>query len=133
MAIKVVLDTNIAVSSFLSEYGNPTKIIDLFYDKKIAVYYNENIIEEYKDVLSRKEFKISPEKIGKFINAVRRIGVYLNPPESVIEMPDESDRIFYDTAKSAGAWLITGNIKHYPFEPFIITANIFFEKANFII
>jgi len=41
--------------------------------------------------------------------------------ESNIPMPDESDRIFYDTAKQSGSILITGNTKHFPDEPFIMT------------
>jgi hypothetical protein len=40
-------------------------------------------------------------------------------------MPDETDRKFYDTAKAAGAMLITGNTKHYPDEPFILTPAAF--------
>jgi hypothetical protein len=36
-------------------------------------------------------------------------------------MPDEDDRVFYDTAKTAGAYLIPGNTKHFPQEPFILT------------
>ena len=44
----------------------------------------------------------------------------IEPAASDIPMIDETDRIFYDTAKAAGATLITGNIKHYPAEPFIM-------------
>jgi len=36
-------------------------------------------------------------------------------------MTDETDRVFYDTAKASGAILITGNIRHYPAMPFIMT------------
>jgi predicted nucleic acid-binding protein len=36
-------------------------------------------------------------------------------------MPDEEDRKFYNVAKSSGAFLITGNIKHFPPESFIVT------------
>jgi len=130
MAIKVVLDTNILVSALINEFGKPRKIIDLFYDKTISVYYSYDIIEEYKEVLSRKEFDINTEKIGKIINAIRRIGIFIDPRKSIFEMADESDRIFYDTAKSAKSWLITGNIKHYPVAPFIITVSDFCEKFN---
>ena len=35
-------------------------------------------------------------------------------------MPDEDDRVFYDTAVKAEAYLITGNKKHFPLEPFIV-------------
>jgi len=46
---------------------------------------------------------------------------------SNIPLPDESDRIFYDTAKENGTILITGNTKHYPNEAFIVT------PANFLV
>lgn len=128
MAIKVVLDTNILVSALINENGKPRKILNLFYDKEILVYYSDNIIEEYKEVLSRKELGINPEKIGKVINAIRKIGLRVEPLKSDFEMPDESDRIFYDTAKSTGAWLLTGNMKHYPAENFVITVSDFCEK-----
>jgi hypothetical protein len=36
-------------------------------------------------------------------------------------MADESDRKFFDAAKTCGAVLITGNKKHYPPEPFILS------------
>jgi hypothetical protein len=35
-------------------------------------------------------------------------------------MPDETDRKFYDVAQSVNAWLITGNIRHYPPDPFVM-------------
>ena len=69
MAVKAVLDTNILVSALINEKGKPRKILGLFYDRKILVYYSDGIIEEYKEVLSRKEFDINPEKIGKVVSA----------------------------------------------------------------
>ena len=128
MAIKVVLDTNILVSALINEKGKPRKILNLFYDKEILVYYSDDIIEEYKEVLSRKELGINPEKVGKVINAIRKIGLRVEPLQSNFEMPDESDRIFYDTAQLTSSWLITGNVKHYPDENFIITVSDFCEK-----
>ena len=99
MAIKVVFDTNVLVSALINENGKPRKILNLFYDKEILVYYSSEIIEEYKDVLSRKELGINPEKIGKIINAIRKIGLHVQPTKSIFKMPDENDRIFYDAAK----------------------------------
>ena len=128
MAIKVVLDTNILVSALINEKGKPRKILNLFYDKEILVYYSDDIIEEYKEVLSRKELGINPEKVGKVINAIRKIGLRVEPLQSNFEMPDESDRIFYDTAQLTSSWLITGNVKHYPDENFITTVSDFCEK-----
>ena len=45
-------------------------------------------------------------------------------------MLDEDDRVFYDIAKIAGAYLITGNLKHYPSKPFILTPSVFLKKIG---
>ena len=41
---------------------------------------------------------------------------------------DAADRVFYDVAKASEAELITGNIKHYPKEPFIISPAAFMSS-----
>jgi len=50
---RVVLDTNILVSSLLTS-GPPAAIIDLIADGKITPFYSSPILREYKTVLSRK-------------------------------------------------------------------------------
>lgn len=127
MAVKIVLDTNILVSSFIHDDGKPKKIVDLIFDGKFLICYNRIILEEYKDVLSRKQFNFTRSEIGAVINLIRQVGIVIDPISNNIDMPDEDDRIFYDTAHSADAWLITGNIRHFPDEDFIITANEFCE------
>ena len=131
MSLKCVLDTNIIISAAISEEGYPAKIFDAAVNKEIKLYVSEDIISEYKDVLSRDYFKISREKVGKMINIVRKLGIMTIPEISAFYMEDESDRIFYDTAQSVEAWLITGNIKHYPKKDFIITPAYFCRKYKF--
>ena len=42
-----------------------------------------------------------------------------------IELPDPKDSVFYEVAmeerKEEDAYLVTGNIKHFPEKPFIVT------------
>jgi predicted nucleic acid-binding protein len=76
---------------------------------------------EYIQVLARPHFNFSPEKQQYFIEGIKRVGRLITPIPNKILLPDESDRIFYDTAKESGAILITGNIKHYPSENLIVT------------
>jgi putative PIN family toxin of toxin-antitoxin system len=128
--MNVVLDTNIIVSAALSPDGNPAKIIALIPEKEIQVYYGIGILSEYKDVLSRPRLRIPAEIQRRIINAVLRAGILLEPIAGTIPLPDETDRIFYDTAKEAGAILITGNIKHYPAESFITTPSQFLKGEN---
>lgn len=41
----------------------------------------------------------------------------------MIEMPDEDDRVFYEVCLSKeDSFLVTGNLKHFPKEPQVITA-----------
>ncbi len=49
--MKVVVDTNIFVSSFFG--GNPKKIIDLWKEGKISLCVSKNILDEYIEVLQR--------------------------------------------------------------------------------
>ena len=49
--MKVVIDTNIFVSSFFG--GNPWRIIDLWKKGKIILCLSKDILDEYTDVLQR--------------------------------------------------------------------------------
>ena len=126
--IKVVLDTNILVSALWTHIGNPSKIVDMFFTDKIYVYYNLKIMEEYQDVLTRPKLNFPSEKISWLLNRIKEKGILINAEKSTISMIDETDRKFYDTAKTAGAILITGNIKHYSGESFIVSPADFIQK-----
>ena len=125
---KVILDTNIIVSALISPLGNPAKILSLFFNGEIQIYYNDDIMAEYEDVLSRPALKINPEKVGRFIEILRETGAFIKPITSDIHMVDESDRIFYDTAQESDAIIITGNTRHYPTEDFILTPHQFLNN-----
>ena len=121
--IQIVLDTNIVISAALSPLGNPAKVIKFIKNNEdIQLYYNAVIFAEYKKVLAYKRLNLPQEEQEKALEAIIDMGVIHEPTtKSNITLPDESDRIFYDTAKSANAYLVTGNIKHYPpNEPFIL-------------
>ena len=72
-------------------------------------------ISEYWRVLHRPKFRFHPSQVSRLIDDIVRtdIAVEANIPNTT-PMPDEEDRKFYDVAKSSGAFLITGNIKHFP-------------------
>ena len=52
-------------------------------------------------------------------------GVYVDAQELDIDLPDPKDRIFYEVVmeerKAEDAYLVTGNIRHFPLEPYIVT------------
>jgi len=124
---RVVFDTNVIVSASLSRNGNPANIYKMFLTGTIALFYCEEILAEYVDVLYRPHLKILPSDADIIMAAVRQHGKKVIVTPSISPMPDEDDRVFYDIAKIAGAFLITGNIKHYPSEKFILTPSAFLE------
>ena len=128
----VVIDTNILVSSVLSPNGSPAQVMILISFKELQPFYCSEILNEYRRVLAYERLNISIQTQNKAIESIINLGILIEPPVSSIHMPDEADRIFYDTAKASGAILITGNIKHFPHEPFIMTPAEFLEKANII-
>jgi len=57
--MKVVIDTNVFVSSFFG--GNPRKIIDFWKKGKIILCLSKDILDEYVDVLHRVGLKEEEE------------------------------------------------------------------------
>jgi len=117
--VKVVLDTNILVSSLLTA-GPPAVIVDLIADRKIIPYYSNPILQEYWDVLSRKKFGFDSVQITRLIDDIVRTGIAVEGKQLDTNI-NEDDRIFYEAAVEAMAYLITGNIRHFPKESFITT------------
>ena len=123
--MKVVVDTNVLVSAILAN-GPPAAIVDMIADGKLRPFYNDYIISEYWDVLHRPKFGFLSLQINRLLDTIVKTGVAVdvNIP-STISMTDEEDRKFYDVAKISHACLISGNIKHFPKEPFIATPAVF--------
>jgi putative PIN family toxin of toxin-antitoxin system len=130
MNIMVVLDTNIIVSAFWSKNGNPKRILDLVLEKRVLLAYDHRILAEYTTVLNRPKFNFSPSDITDLLNEIKRNGIAITALPNNAEFTDESVRKFYEVAKSCNAILITGNLKHFPDEPFIMTATEFLEKLS---
>ena len=119
--MRVVLDTNVVVSAFLSPQGKPAAILRMALSHGLDMCVNTAILAEYEQVLCRPKFtgRISPTLIQRFFEIVYTLGTKVDCAPSHISLPDEDDRKFYDTAKAAGAILVTGNKKHYPDEAFV--------------
>ena len=124
---RAVLDTNILVSALMSPSGSPAKVYKMFLAETVVLVFSEEILAEYKDVLYRPHLRIPADDANKVLEAIRQYGELVEPVTSIDYMVDEDDRVFYDTAKSAAAFLITGNTRHYPEESFITTPTKFLE------
>lgn len=125
MVFYAVIDTNVLVSSLLKRDSIPAKILDLVISGIIVPLFNEEILEEYAEVISRKEFGFSVEDIGKLLNFIAQNGLLLEKTAVQETLPDPDDAVFYEIVMSArknrDAYLVTGNIRHFPAKNFVVT------------
>ena len=127
--MKIVVDTNVIVSALMNANGIPAGILALILNGKLKILYDNRIIFEYIDVLSRKEFYFESETIDNLINYFKNEGDYVNAEFTRIKFTDETDKKFYEVFKSGEAqFLITGNKKHFPKDKAIISPREFFSS-----
>lgn len=121
-----VLDTNVLVSALLNKSSVPAMILDEAADGSIAPLYDDDILAEYEDVLHRKKFPFAERDIRAVIEAIKSRGIHVEAGAVDVTLPDMDDVIFYavvmEKRKETDAYLVTGNLKHFLKEPFIVTA-----------
>ena len=120
-----VIDTNVVVSAALKHSSIPGAIIDLAFNGQIIPVLNREIESEYRNVLARPKFHLTKDIIEAILDSFHETGLYIEAEELEIILPDSKDIVFYEVVmeerKSEDAYLVTGNIKHFPIEPFIVT------------
>ena len=123
--IYAVVDTNVIVSAMLSsnKTSNPNIVVRALNTGLITPLYNDIIINEYKEVLSRPQFKLNQYQIEFFIETLKKFGIKTEAVRVNCELfPDRDDVVFYAVRMAVDdSYLVTGNIKHFPKKPFVVT------------
>ena len=122
--IYAVIDTNVLVSALITH--NPeaatAKVVRLLLNQGFIPMYDGNIIAEYEDVLHRPKFPILPDVADALISEILGCGLEVSRIAFEEPMPDEDDRVFYEVTLSKNdSFLVTGNLKHYPVSPQVIS------------
>jgi len=124
----VVLDTNILVSALINPRGVPATILSLLLNGKLTVLYDNRILEEYRDVLSRQKFHFKKNLILQLLDYVRHEGEFIAVEPLRAPSVSEDDKMFYEVAKTGKAqFLVTGNKKHFPSEDMVRTPKEFVD------
>jgi putative PIN family toxin of toxin-antitoxin system len=112
----VVLDTNVIVSAGIKPSGAPAKIVmDWVLEGQVQIVTCPLIADEYRRVIGRPKFRRFgfPPLWLEFL-----IEESLQLSDTALtwarQLPDENDLPFLALAHQAGAWLVTGNLKHFP-------------------
>ena len=122
--VYAVIDTNVIVSALLSRHSDAATVRVLESISKVGIcpLYNQEIIDEYRDVLSRPKFCFPQNLINLIINRIVKIGQDSTRIHSDETFPDSKDVVFYEVALSKeDAYLVTGNTKHFPNSPIVVT------------
>jgi putative PIN family toxin of toxin-antitoxin system len=131
--MKVVVDTNIFVSSFFGE--NPRKIIDLWKNEKITLYLSNVILDEYVDVLRRiglKEEDELEELLSLFSRGFNIVFTTKTPKIKIIKNDPDDDKFIECAVALEAQTIITGDKKVLALKEYmgirILTPQKFLEK-----
>ena len=122
--IYAVIDTNVFVSALLSRHPDSAtvQVVNTIFKNGICPLYNSEIIAEYQEVLHRNKFCFPSEAIDSIIKTVQDNGINAERIHSSEYFPDPKDIVFYEVALSKDdAYLVTGNKKHFPQTPIVVT------------
>ena len=134
MSQYAVIDTNVLISGMLKKNSIPNIILSKALIGNIVPLINEEILTEYREVTARPKFHFPQESVKNLLAAIIRRGLWQDAESLEIELPDEKDRVFYETIvagrKRFDAYLVTGNLKHFPTEEFVVTPHQMLEISG---
>ncbi len=136
MKIYAVFDTNILVSAMISKRSDTAVVLalDTLLNDEVTPLYNDEIIKEYNDVLHREKFHLPEALVNSVIDHIQTAGIPSNRVHSNEVFPDADDVVFYEVALSQeDSFLVTGNTKHLPKTPIVVTPLEFLKKIGKIL
>jgi len=119
-----VIDTNVFVSAYITQYDDAAtrKVYEYIVTGKIIPVYNDEIIKEYDEVLSRPKFHLEKSDVDDLVLLILTKGISATRMLYDGEMIDPKDRVFYEISLSVeGSFLVTGNLKHFPTTPQVVS------------
>lgn len=132
MAYLAVFDTNVLVSALLSKNANAStvRVVESLFSGHLIPVFNDEILAEYEEVLHRSKFRFPEAIVHNLIQALIQNGISTERVKTDEAVLDTKDVIFYEVVLAKcqeDAYLITGNGKHFPRRPFIVTPNEMLE------
>lgn len=125
MKYYAIIDTNVLVSAMLKMGSVPGKVLEEALSGDIIPVLNDEILAEYEDVLNRPKFRFEKRAVRVFLEELRKRAVYAEAGLIEEVIPDPKDIVFYavlmEKRKDEEAYLVTGNLKHFPMRTYIVT------------
>ena len=113
--MRIVLDTNIYISSLISEKGNPARIVRWWLEGEFDVLVSQPIIDEILRVtgyerIQKKYAKVRENRL-EYAALISEQALWIEPNEKLdVIAADESDNRYVECAVAGGAqYIITGD------------------------
>lgn len=135
MQYYAVIDTNVLVSAMLKVTSVPGQIANKALLGEIIPLLCDEIVAEYREVLSRPKFKFNPKAVEVFIEGIIDRGIFVDAGPADEILPDPKDVVFYEVVmegrrENEETYLVTGNLKHFPVKSFIVTPKEMLDIVN---
>jgi putative PIN family toxin of toxin-antitoxin system len=115
LALRLVVDTNVLVSAALKPESLQRTVVLVAITKPARLYVSQPILDEYADVLARRELRIRKGQRMQLLQLIRNRSAIVVPRYRLEVTSDPDDNRFIECADAARAdYLITGNLKHFP-------------------
>ncbi|MCJ7432105.1 MAG: putative toxin-antitoxin system toxin component, PIN family, partial [Anaerolineales bacterium] len=132
LMLLIVLDTNVLVSGMLNVKGSPGKVLDLILGNQIQVVYDNRILGEYEEVLTRPELRLDQNKVIGVVDHIELSGIIIEPNDLPKDgYTDLDDIMFAEVFITSNAdALVTSNLRHY--KPLLEQNAVVLSPAQFL-
>ncbi|MCJ7676554.1 MAG: putative toxin-antitoxin system toxin component, PIN family, partial [Anaerolineales bacterium] len=76
----VVIDTNVLVSGLINPDGPPARVVDLLLANVIQAAFDDRVLAEYDEVLTRKPFSFNRKHVQSLLDHIRLNGTQVSAP-----------------------------------------------------
>lgn len=119
-----VFDTNVLVSAMITHNSDSAtvKVLEQVVRGHIVPLFNDEILLEYQEVLHRDKFNLREDDILNMLDLLVDNGCWAGRRTTDVSFTDADDIVFFEVSMSKeGAFLVTGNTKHFPKVPTVVT------------
>lgn len=119
-----VFDTNVLVSAMITHNSDSAtvKVLEQVVKGRIVPLFNDEILLEYQEVLNRDKFNLREDDILNMLDLIIDNGCWAGRRVTDFPFTDADDIVFFEVAMTKeGTFLVTGNTKHFPKVPTVVT------------
>mgnify|MGYP002075765757 CR=1 FL=1 len=113
--MRIVIDTNVLISAFLSSYGSPAEVFREYEHGSFDLLVSEPILVEYQQALTypkvQMRHQLSDTDVAHTIEEVRRGSIVVTPKSTVaLNISDKDDIKFFACAVAGeGEYIVSGD------------------------